>query len=441
MPSLRVGLTGASDRREAERRLESLTLAEQRILLATWSEWGRPDQLSPNGDWTTWLMLGGRGAGKTRAGAEWVRTLVLGSHAQPGDAVERVALVGETIADVRDVMVNGESGLLRLDWGNNSHARWITSKRRLEFPNGAIAMAFSSEDPESLRGPQFSAAWCDELAKWRYPDATWDMLQFGLRLGLRPRQMVTTTPRPLPLLRRIMEDRGTVMTKARTADNAENLAPAFLTQVVSRYQGTRLGRQELDAELLEERTDALWKRGDIESCRVAAAQDLRRIVVAVDPPASSGAGADACGIVAAGLGTDGCGYVLADASESRLSPARWAKRAVDLYHRLDADRIVAEANQGGEMVEAVIRQADASVPVEMVHASRGKYLRAEPIAALYEQSRVKHVGAFPALEDEMCDFALGGLSSGRSPDRLDALVWALSALMLTKEGKPRVRGI
>jgi phage terminase large subunit-like protein len=218
------------------------------------------------------------------------------------------------------------------------------------------------------------------------------------------------------------------------------LAPAFLTQVVARYQGTRLGRQELDAEFLEERSDALWKRHSIEACRVAVAPELRRIVVAIDPPASSGAGADACGIVAAGIAADGCGYVIADATAERLSPGRWAKRAVDLYDRLGADRIVAEVNQGGEMVEAVIRQADESVAIEKVRASRGKYLRAEPIAALYEAGRVKHVGAFPALEDEMCDFALGGLSSGRSPDRLDALVWALTALMLTKEGKPRVRG-
>jgi phage terminase large subunit-like protein len=401
----------------------------------------RPDQKPPDRDWTTWLMLGGRGAGKTRAGAEWVREIVLSQVLRPGDGVLRIALVGETLADVRDVMVNGESGLRQLDWGRDQYARWIGTQRRLEFPNGARAYAFSSEDPESLRGPQFSAAWCDELAKWKYPDATWDMLQFGLRLGTRPRQVVTTTPRPLPLLKRIMDDPGTVITKARTADNAENLAEVFLTKVVARYQGTRLGRQELDAEILDERSDALWKRSDIERCRVAEAPALRRIVVALDPPASSGEGSDACGIVAAGLGGDGCGYVLHDATAERLTPARWARRAIDLFHQLDADRIVAEVNQGGEMVEAVIRNADECVPVTKVHASRGKWLRAEPVAALYEQGRVKHVGAFPELEDEMCDYSLGGLSSGRSPDRLDALVWALSSLMLTKEGKPRIRGM
>lgn len=291
-------------------------------------------------------MLGGRGAGKTRAGAEWVRSLVLGSAGDP-NAGERVALVGETLADVRDVMVNGQSGLLSLDWGRGERPRWVGSRRRVDLPNGAVAMAFSSEDPESLRGPQFSAAWCDELAKWRYPDATWDMLQFGLRLGKRPRQVVTTTPRPLPLLLRILHDEATVTSRARTSDN-RYLAPGFLAHVMQRYAGTRLGRQELDAEIIEERSDALWRRADIEACRVATAPTLKRVVVAVDPPASSGAGSDACGIVAVGIGADGNGYVLADASEERLTPARWARRAVDLFHRLEADRIIAEVNQGGE---------------------------------------------------------------------------------------------
>ncbi len=352
----------------------------------------------------------------------------------------RIALVGETLADVRDVMVNGESGLLRLDWGRDARPKWLGTKRVIEFSDGTTAMAFSSEDPESLRGHQFVAAWCDELAKWKYPDATWDMLQFGLRLGKRPRQVVTTTPRPIPLLKRIMADPNTAKTHARTAANPY-LADAFLERIVARYQGTRLGRQELDAELIEERDDALWQRRALDECRVDAAPPLKRIVLAVDPPASSGERSDSCGLVAAGVASDGVGYVLCDVTAGRLTPARWAKRAVDLYHRLEADRIVAEVNQGGDMVEAVIRQADESVPVEQVRAYRGKYLRAEPVAALYEQGRVKHVGTLPELEDEMCDFGLGGLSSGRSPDRLDALVWALSALMLTKAGKPRVRGI
>jgi phage terminase large subunit-like protein len=414
--------------------------AALRAIESCWEHLAQRYQLAPVGEWTTWLFLGGRGAGKTRAGAEWVRALVLGRKVRRGGAVERIALVGETLADVRDVMVNGESGLASLDWGKEGRARWVGSKRIMELPNGAIAMAFSSEDPESLRGPQFSAAWCDELAKWKHADATWDMLQFGLRLGKKPRQVVTTTPRPIPLVKRLMADKSVAKTHARTADNP-HLAEVFLAHIVARYEGTRLGRQELDAELIEERADALWKRASLEACRVTAAPELRRGVVAIDPPAASGARSDACGIVAAGLAADGIGYVLTDATAERLTPARWAKRAVDLFHRLEADRIVAEVNQGGEMVEAVIRQADESVPVRTVRAYRGKFLRAEPVAALYEQGRVRHVGALPELEDEMCDFGLGGLSSGRSPDRLDAMVWALSALMLTREGKPRVRGV
>jgi phage terminase large subunit-like protein len=418
--------------------LDQATDEERRRAIVDWPFQTRPDQRPPPGDWTTWLVLGGRGAGKTRTGAEWVRAVALGLDLG-GPKVERIALVGETLADVRDVMIDGESGLLRL-LPEKDRPRWIGSKRRLQWANGAVALAFSSEDPESLRGPQFGAAWCDELGKWKHAEATWDMLQFGLRLGARPRQVVTTTPRPMALVKRLLAEDGTVVTRARTADNLL-LADAFMTSVVARYQGTRLGRQELDAELIDDRPDALWRRADLEAGRVAAAPPLRRIVVAVDPPASAGARSDACGIVAAGIDAAGTGYVLADATAERLSPARWAKRAVDLYHRLGADRIVAEANQGGDMVAAVIRQADESAPIETVHATRGKWLRAEPVAALYEQGKVHHVGTFPELEDEMCDYGLGGLSSDRSPDRLDALVWALTALMLKRRGKPRIRAL
>ena len=436
MPSSREGSIFFAKQANRDAIIDQATPEELTAFLEEWLRWARRDQLVPATDWTTWLLLGGRGAGKTRAGAEWVKALALGLL---GPKVERIALVGETLADVRDVMVEGESGLMRV-FAGGGRPRWIGSKRRLQFGDGVVAHAFSSEDPESLRGPQFGAAWCDELAKWKHPEATWDMLQFGLRLGERPRQAVTTTPRPIPLLKRLLAEPGTVVSHARTADNP-HLARAFLAHVVARYQGTRLGRQELDAELIEDAPGALWARAAIERARVAAAPELLRIVVAVDPPATSGAGSDACGIVAAGISRDGIGYVIADASEERLTPARWARRAVDLYHRLEADRIVAEVNQGGDMVEAVIRQADADVPIEKVRATRGKWLRAEPVAALYEKGKVRHVGAFPELEDEMCDFERGGLSSGRSPDRLDALVYALSALMLKKEGKPRVRGL
>jgi phage terminase large subunit-like protein len=353
--------------------------------------------------------------------------------------VGRIALVGETLGDVRAIMVEGVSGLIGVH-KLAERPRWNGSKRQLLWENGALAQAFSSEDPESLRGPQFAAAWCDEMAKWKHAEATWDMLQFGLRLGSRPRQMVTTTPRPTRLLKRLLAEDGTVVTRARTADNPF-LAGAFLSSVVARYQGTRLGRQELDAELIDDRPDALWQRATIEKCRVARAPELRRIVVAVDPPAGSSARSDACGIVAAGIAADGRGYVIADATAERLTPAGWARRVVSLYHRLEADRIVAEVNQGGDMVEAVIRQADPNAPITKVRATRGKRTRAEPVAALYEQGKVHHVGAFPELEDEMCDYGLEGLSSGRSPDRLDALVWAITALMPGRGAEPRVRGL
>ena len=395
--------------------------------------WGDPDS------WTVWLILGGRGAGKTRTGAEWVRGVVRGEpgFAEPG--ARRVALVGETFAAVRDVMIEGPAGILSLYGRRRGRPIWSPALRRLEWPNGAVAHAFSSEDPDGLRGPQFDAAWCDELAKWRHPDETWDMLQFGLRLGPAPREVVTTTPRPIPLLKKLLADPRVAVSRSRTIDNAAHLAPAFLRTVVGRYAGTRLGRQELDGELIEEREGALWTRDRIEACRVSAAPPLARIVVAVDPPASSGLRADRCGIVAAGIDRDGIGYVLSDATMAAARPPDWAAKAIATYRRWSADALVAEANQGGEMVRAVLAQADPAVPVTTVHATRGKYLRAEPVAMLYEQGRVRHLGAFPELEDELCDFAPGGLSTGRSPDRLDALVWALSHLMLQPAAEPRVR--
>ncbi len=299
-----------------------------------------------------------------------------------------------------------------------------------------MAFAYSAEDPDSLRGGQFEAAWGDELAKWRHPDRAFDMLQFGLRLGARPRQILTTTPRPIPLIKRLLADPRVAVSRMRTADNAAHLADSFLATVEAAYGGSRLGRQELEGELIEDRPDALWRRERIESARVAAAPPLARLVVAVDPPASSGERADACGIVAAGIAEDGTAYVLADRTARGLPPAAWAARAVGLYEALCADAIVAEVNQGGEMVTAVLRQVDPAVPVVAVRATRGKYLRAEPVAVLYDQGRVRHVGALPELEDEMCDFAPGERAA--SPDRLDALVWALTHLMLRGEG-PRVR--
>nr|WP_246728458.1 terminase family protein [Microvirga terricola] len=401
----------------------------------------RPPLLSRSGDpWTTWLMLGGRGAGKTRTGSEWVRGIALGEPDFAESAMRRIALIGETFAGARNVMVEGPAGILAVH-ARDERPTWSPSLRKLEWPNGAVAQVFSAEDPDSLRGPQFEAAWADELAKWRHVEETWDMLQFGMRLGTHPRQMVTTTPRPIPLLKRFLDDPKVAVARAKTADNAANLAPVFLDAVVGRYAGTRLGRQELDGDMIEDRPGALWTRDLIEVHRVAFAPPLARIVVAVDPPASSSKRADACGIVAAGVDDGGAAYVLEDATASGLKPPEWAAKAVALYRRLQADALIVETNQGGEMASGVIREVDASVPVVSVRATRGKYLRAEPVSVLYAQGRVHHVGALRELEDELCDFGPGGLTSGRSPDRMDALVWALTDLMLRERKEPRVRAL
>ena len=445
--------------------LATLPPALIRALADDWLHQARPDQLPPadpepgsgaarageirtgdvwtggpstGGPWTTWAVIGGRGSGKTRTGAEWVDALARGDPAFTAEPVGRIALVGETHLDVRDVMVEGPSGLLSLPARGRARPVWSPSRRRLEWPNGAVALAFSAEEPDALRGPQFGAAWCDEVAKWRRPEAAFDMLQFGLRLGDRPRNLVTTTPRPVPLIRRLLADPRTVVSRARTRDNAAHLAPDFLERVVGRYAGTRLGRQELDGELIEDRDDALWDRECLEASRVAAAPELGRIVVAVDPPATSGARSDACGLVAAGR-AGGHAYVLADASLARATPQAWAGAALALYHRLAADALVVEVNQGGEMAAAVLAQCDPAVPVTRVTATRGKYLRAEPVSLLYARGLVHHVGALPALEDELCDFGPDGLSGGGSPDRLDALVWALTHLMLQTRAEPRIR--
>jgi phage terminase large subunit-like protein len=385
-------------------------------------------------------MMGGRGAGKTRLGAEWVRAQV---HAAGPYADQRrlnIALVGETEHDVREVMIEGPAGILAIS-PRSERPQWTATRRRLEWPNGAVAFAFSAEDPEQLRGPQFDAAWCDELAKWRYADATFDMLQFGLRLGDRPRQLVTTTPRPIPLIKRLLADPRTAVTRAPTQANATYLSPAFLDEVLARYAGTRLGRQEIDGELIEERADALWTRAMIEAARVRTAPQLMRIVIGIDPPGSSRPGSDACGIVAAGIASDECIYVLADASVQGLSPAGWATAAVGLYHRLKADSLVAEVNQGGDMVRAVLHQIDRTLPLRTVHATRGKWVRAEPVAMRYQQGMVKHVDPpLVELENEMCDFGPDGLSSGKSPDRLDAMVWAVTELMTRgRRIGPRIR--
>jgi phage terminase large subunit-like protein len=408
-----------------------------------WFLQGRIEQLPPPGDWRGWLLIGGRGSGKTRAGAEWVNALVRGLPIFSRRPVGTIALIGETLADVRDVMIEGPSGILAA--AHKSHRpKFEISRRRVVWPCGATALMFSSEDPDSLRGPQFEAAWCDELAKWRNDEATFDMLQFGLRLGDGPRQLITTTPQPTVLIKRLMADPAFQVAKMKTRDNVSNLADGFVASIERRYAGSTLGRQELDGELIEDRDGALWTRAMIDAAQGQAGArfmlpDLARVIVAVDPPVTSKAASDACGIVVAGIDEKGVGWVLADASFAPAPPARWGARVVQLFDAHKADAVVIEVNQGGDLVAGVLRTLDRNLPIKTVRATRGKHLRAEPIAALYEQGRVRHSARFPALEDEMCDFTVAGLSSGRSPDRLDALVWALTELMLETQAKPRIR--
>jgi predicted phage terminase large subunit-like protein len=388
-----------------------------------WDVRARPEQLPPPGDWRVWLLLAGRGFGKTRTGAEFVRERVRSGSAR------RVALVAPTSADARHVMIEGESGLLAIGPAGERPV-YEPSLHRLTWPNGAVAMTFSADEPNRLRGPQHDLAWCDELAAWRYP-AAWDMLMFGLRLGEDPRAVVTTTPRPIKLIRDLLTDPKVATTRGRTVENQANLAPAFLDQIVRRYQGTRLGRQELDAELLEDVPNALWQRGLVEAARTAVVPDLIRIVVAIDPAATSGEQADETGIIVAGRDAAGLGYVLADAS-GHYAPAEWARAAIVAYAAHRADRIVGEVNNGGEMVEAMLRMIAPDVPFRAVRASRGKAARAEPVAALYEQGRIRHLGAFPRLEDQMCAFTpdFDRAIAGYSPDRVDALVWAITELLI-----------
>lgn len=400
--------------------LAGLSERDAALLLHDWSLWARDKQLPPPGDWRVWLILAGRGFGKTRTGAEWVRAL-----AESGRA-GRIALVGETGADARDVMVEGESGLLACcpPW---ARPLYEPSKRRVTWPNGAVATCFSADDPDQLRGPQFDAAWADEIAKWRY-EAAWDNLMLGLRLGADPRCVATTTPKPRAWLSRLMADTRTAVTRGGTRENAANLAPAFLDQILARYDGTRLGRQEIEGEYLTDVPGALWSRALVEAARApaAAVPELRRIVVAVDPAVTSGSGSDETGIVVAGR-DGGTGFWVLEDLTGRLSPDLWARRVADAYARVRADTVVCEVNQGGDLVAATLRTVDPGLPVRAVRATRGKRLRAEPVAALYEQGRVRHAGVFEALEDQMTRFT--GAPGDGSPDRLDALVWALTDLM------------
>ncbi len=430
---------------EPERRrelLKGITEEECDALYYDWSFWARKNQLPPEGAWFCWLILAGRGFGKTRTAVEWIRALVEGDSPlkAPKAAPERIALVADTLLDGKLTMIEGESGLLAATPGDFMPT-FNSSNKKLVWPNGIQAFLYSAESPDQLRGPQHHLAWADEMAKWRYVEETWSNLLLGLRLGKSPKVLATTTPRNIPLLRKLVADRTTRVVRGSTYDNISNLPQSFFDQVVGQYEGTRIGRQEIYGEILTDVPGALWNRELLESIRVKHVPDMARIVVAVDPPVTSGRKADTCGIIVAGLDRDGKAYILEDCSVQGLSPHGWAKAALAAYHAHDADRLVAEVNNGGELVESLLRQIDRQVSYRAVRASRGKMLRAEPVAALYEQGRVLHPAFLPELEDQMCALTGAGLDGGKSPDRVDALVWAVTDLLLKKQSHPQIRNI
>lgn len=437
--------------KEREVFLMSLSPKEAKALAYDWKFWARPAQKTPQGDWLTWLLMAGRGFGKTRVMSEWIREKIYGdsrSALSSSTGIERIALVAETAADGRDVIVNGDSGILATS-PPDFRPRYVKSDRKLIWPNGATALLFSSEEPDALRGPQFHAAAIDELAKYRYAQETWDQLQFGLRLGDHPQQLVATTPRPIPIIRKILSDEGkpggTVVTRGGTFDNVANLAPSFIRQMEDKYAGTRLGQQELYAQILDDVPNSLWnmrqfeirdvsnpKAAGMSALEIAKLPYMRRVIVGVDPSGTSGTedARDDVGIIVCGLGQDEVFYVLADATSSG-GPAEWAAAVIAVYRRHQADVIVGEENFGGALVEYAIRTVDRRAPYKAVRASRGKHVRAEPIAMLYEQGRVRHAGSFPELEDQMCSMSRNDGWMGRgSPDRLDAMVWAMTDLLL-----------
>ncbi|WP_370183976.1 DNA-packaging protein [Alteriqipengyuania sp.] len=421
---------------------KSLTRRESLALAYHWPLWARVEQLAPPGDWHTWLICAGRGFGKTRAGAEWVRAVA------QADREARIALVGASLAEVRAVMIEGESGVLSV-CSPSLRPLWEPSLRRLTWGNGAQAFCYSAAEPENLRGPEHGYAWCDEIAKWDSAGeravTAWDNLLMGLRLGECPRALATTTPRAVPLVKRLLAEGQAgeaVVTHGTTWDNLGNLPTRFVNRMRRQFARTTLGRQELEGELLSDIEGALWSRARLEACRVSKpAGEPVRVVVGVDPPAS--AQGDACGIVVCGVDEEGVARVLADASIERASPEAWARAVARAAGQWKADRVVAEANQGGAMVESVLRAGEVSLPVKLVHASRGKVARAEPVAALYEAGRVRHAGLFAKLEDQLCGLIVGGgyEGPGRSPDRADALVWALTELMLGKSGRPGIKAL
>lgn len=410
--------------------LQSLTEDQAKELQHDWRFWARPEQLPPAKDWATWVIRAGRGFGKTRSGAGWVHER---AYEYPG---RWMAFVARTPADARDYMIEGPGGLLK-NTPPHQRPHYEVSKRRVTWPNGSWATIYSDDQPDQLRGFSGDTAWLDEFAKFKHPEECWDNLAFGMREASndRPRKLITTTPRPIKVMRQIEAARGTVVITGTSYENRGNLDPTWYRDTIEPYEGTRLGRQEIHAEFIDDAVGALWKRGMLEDARVGQHPDLVRVVVAIDPAVSSGGTSALTGIVGAGVGVDQKGYVLADVS-GRYSPGEWAIRAIKLFDDLKADRIVAEGNQGGEMVRHTLETARPNVPVRMLHASRGKQARAEPIAALYERKLVKHVGVFPDLEDQLTTWE--PLTGAPSPDRLDAMVWALTDLMIGGAQDPHI---
>lgn len=407
---------------EQIKRISQLTDEEAELLAYDWDWYGRPNQMWPAGDWTYWMVMAGRGFGKTRVGSEWIKNSVKTN--------KYCNLMGATSDDAIDIMVEGDSGILSIC---NKYERptFKKSDKKLIWPNGAISLIFSAEEPERLRGKQHMKLWADELGAWRYQDS-WDQAIFGLRLGRNPQACITTTPRPTELIKSIVKDKATIITRGSTYDNRSNLAPSFFNKVIEKYEGTRLGRQELNAELLENNENALWNLKMLDDLRVKEYTSFARVVVAIDPAVTSNENSDLTGIVVAAKGEDGHYYIIDDLTLLG-KPSEWATKAINAYHQYKADRIIAEVNNGGDLVEDVIRNIDNNVSYKKVSATRGKILRAEPIAALYEQGKVHHIGTFSKLEDQMCNFA-GSDIRQKSPDRLDALVWALTELSENKNG-------
>jgi len=427
-----ISRLGPTKSRQLFRNLSDRHDAKQFLL--NWLHCAKAHQSTPDDtNWLIWLLLGGRGAGKTRTGAEWIRSQVA-DHGK-----RRIALVAPTFQDAREVMIEGESGLQNIGYPMERPKYW-SSRRRLEWPNGAVGLVFSSEDPDGLRGPQFDCAWADEFCAWSYPEPVLSNLRFALRVGQNPQMVVTTTPKPIPALKRLMNAKGVVISHGKTSDNSDSLASNFISAMQDAYGGTRTGRQELNGEFLEDLSGALWSRQLIESCVVSSYPELDKIIVAIDPPVSTGARADSCGLIVAGRAGEGRAakaYILHDGTVQGLSPEGWANQAVLLAQGWEADYMLAEVNQGGDLVTTVLQAVDYRIPIKKVRASRGKTVRAEPVVMLYEQGRVKHTDHFTALEDEMA--LMGTQAQTGSPDRADALVWAVTELLLKGKPDPRIR--